>query len=86
MKKQKNIYNFVKENVEELIKDTIHIYKNLKINEQKSEENRPEIIKNFLETLIFNVSTTPNPVVIVSANLKSSVRLNVLKKGNFKTS
>ena len=53
MKKQKNIYNFVKENVEELIKDTIHIYKNLKINEQKSEENRPEIIKNFLETLIW---------------------------------
>ena len=51
MKKQKNIYNFVKENVEELIKDTIHIYKNLKINEQKTEENRPEIIKNFLETL-----------------------------------
>jgi len=53
LKKQKNIYNFVKENVEELIKDTIHIYKNLKINEQKSEENRPEIIKNFLETLIW---------------------------------
>ena len=53
MKKQKNIYNFVKENVEELIKDTIHIYKNLKINEQKSEENRPEIIKKFLETLIW---------------------------------
>ena len=53
MKKQKNIYNFVKENVEELIKDTIHIYKNLKINEQKSEENRQEIIKKFLENLIW---------------------------------